>query len=136
MFRQYENIIDRELYEHYKKTRRKVANGANQYKLFVKCVSGLLMTIKELLIENENGVYLENFGYLSIDKKEAKYTKKISILRKILIDTHNIKFQFLDSELNKKYNLEVAKRTLDEVDKSRDYKFKKEAVEHYIKNIK
>jgi len=74
-------LIDRDMYEYYRKNRKKTAKGIDQYKLWVKAINGFLITMKRLLIENENGVYLEGFGYFYIEKK-CERKRRISLLKK------------------------------------------------------
>ena len=100
------NLVDREMYDYYRANRRKVAKGIDQYKLWVKAVHGLMIVLKELVAENENGVYLEGFGYLHIDSSK-KMTKRISLLRKKTVDIKKVNFIFDSEKLNKKFTFSV-----------------------------
>jgi nucleoid DNA-binding protein len=135
-FRQQENLLTRDLYEHYKKTRRKVAAGANQYTLYLKCVAGLINTISELLLENDNGVYIEGFGYFYVKHRGYTYSKKVSIIRKKELNVHKARFEFFDEELNKKYNFRLNNRILDLKDNNKNFEYKKDAIKHYLQTIK
>lgn len=84
-------LINREMYDYYRQNRKKVAKGIDQYKLWVKAMNGMLACLKHLICENENGVYIEGFGYFRAEKSTT-YRKRVSILKKEERDRYKIKF--------------------------------------------
>lgn len=126
-------IIDRDMYDFYRQKRKKVAKEIDQYKLWVKAVHGILRTLKELAVENENGVYLEGFGYLYVEKY-SEYKKRISILKKEKKDRYKVRFELEDEKLNEKYSF-----TPDNIkywiNSDKEYKPNLEAIK-YILNVK
>ena len=69
-------LVDREFYDFYRKNRRKVAKGINQYNLFEKVADGLLRELKKLTILSEGGVHLKYFGYFCYIKYKNKYNNR------------------------------------------------------------
>ena len=64
--------------------------GINQFMLYEKAVKGLLLVLKQMILESEGGVYIEGLGYFFnyIDLKKTKWKKngtKIKHLRKIYV---------------------------------------------------
>jgi len=74
-----ESIVTRDLYELYKKKRKKVAKEIDQYKLFEKVVRSLLLLIGRSVISEEGGVYIKDIGYFCA-VKDIKNNKKITIV--------------------------------------------------------
>jgi hypothetical protein len=126
-------IIDREMYDYYRQKRKKVAKEIDQYKLWLKAVHGILRTLKEMVAENENGVYLEGFGYIYIEKF-SEYKKRISILKKEIKIRNKVRFELDDENLREKFSF-----TPDNirywVDNTKDYEPNLEAVKYLI-NVK
>jgi len=56
-------IVNRDAYDYYRKNRKKVAKGIDQYNYFVKAINGIFETAKKMLIESKGGIYIEGFGY-------------------------------------------------------------------------
>lgn len=74
MFLDYKDISSREAYDFYRKNRKAVAKGIDQYNYFRKAVEGLMFVLKEMFLENEQGVCIRDFGYLCmLRSKEEKY---------------------------------------------------------------
>lgn len=69
-------LISREFYEFYKTKRKNVAREIDQYKLFVKAVSGILITMREMMDESEGGLYIEGLGYFCHTKSKNKIKSK------------------------------------------------------------
>jgi len=136
VFRRYENIVGRELYDHYRATRSKVAKGANQYNLFSKAVIGMMSDIVDLILENDNGLYLEDFGYFTFEKNGTVVKRRVSILKKEEIEYNSLRFEFLDEELNEKYVFSTPTDKLAKSKKNKNYAYKKDAIEHQLKNSK
>lgn len=126
-------IIGREMYDFYRQKRRKVAKEIDQYKLWVKAVHGILRTLKEMVVENENGVYLEGFGYFYIEPY-LKYRHRVSILKKEIKNRHKIKFELDDDKLNQKY-LFTTDRINYLIDDKKEYVPNLEAIKYLI-NVK
>jgi|TARA_R110000782_G_scaffold13491_1_gene39796 hypothetical protein len=93
-----EDLIDRDMYEFYKENRRTTAKGFNQYKFWRKGIKGLISIIKKGIIENENGVYLEDFGYFYM-ATYTEYMKRVSVLKKELKKEYTPSFIFEDIKL-------------------------------------
>lgn len=122
-------LINREIYDYYRAHRTKVAKGIDQYKLWVKAVNGLMMTLKELVITNENGVYIEGFGYIRAEKT-GHSKKRVSILRKKDRPFHTIKFTPFDLRMER-YNFTTGRIHYD-LNSDLEYKEKLEAIKHTI----
>lgn len=79
------SIYDREVYDYYRENRIKVAKGINDYNLYKKAVSGLMLVIRDMFLDSDGGVYIDNFGYLCFimsGKKGANRLVKSRLLRK------------------------------------------------------
>lgn len=126
-------IIGREMYDFYRQKRRKVAKEIDQYKLWVKAVHGILRVLKEMVVENENGVYLEGFGYFYVEQ-HLDYKHRVSLLKKEIKTRHKIRFELEDEKLNQKYSF-----TIDNinylVDPKKEYEPNLEAIKYLI-NVK
>lgn len=96
------------MYEFYRKNRRKVAKGIDQYMLWKKAISGLLIAIKELVEERENGVYIKDFGYLCLEKAGTR-RKKISPIKKQILQKYILSFMFDNPKLKKRYKYRSGK---------------------------
>lgn len=70
------DILNRDFYELYKNTRRKPSKVIDQYNYFIKAVNGLLLTLKHLILENKNGVYISGLGYFCIEEKRKIRARK------------------------------------------------------------
>lgn len=126
------NIIDRDMYDYYRANRKKQALGIDQYKLWVKAINGLLMTLKQMVIENENGVYIEKFGYLRADKR-LTYKVRVSILRKVDKNRNTVKFTPFEERV-KRYKFTLG-TMIYLLDPDKEYESKLDAIEHTI-NLK
>jgi hypothetical protein len=69
-------VINREFYNLYKQNRRKTAREIDQYKLFVKAVNGLLITMRDIIEESEGGLHILGIGYFA-NRKTNKKRKKV-----------------------------------------------------------
>lgn len=72
-----EDLMCREFYEYYRTHRKKVVEPIDQYKLFVKAVGGLMMTLKKQIRETEGGVYIKGLGYFCHVKNTEKRRKAV-----------------------------------------------------------
>lgn len=123
-------LIDRDMYDYYRDNRKKVAKGIDQYKLWVKAMNGFLETMKRMLIQNENGIYLEGFGYFYIEKKYQR-KKRISLLRKEIKSIHRVCFKFEDESLNERFVFSTKKSTY-VLDNTKNYEPKLEEIKYII----
>jgi hypothetical protein len=96
------------MYDYYRNNRKKVAKEIDQYKLWVKAVNGLLCCLKEMVIENENGVYIEGFGYIFAEEVST-YKRRISILKKEEKIRHKIRFISDNKLIKKRYKFSVGR---------------------------
>lgn len=124
-------IIDREMYDFYRKNRRKVAKGIDQYNYWVKAMAGMIITIKKLMVENENGIYIEGLGYMCMEKVTER-KRRISPLKKIIIDNYKTIFILEDKELRQKYRF-IKDDTYKFNNRQEKYEPKFDAVVHEIK---
>lgn len=85
MFIKYQDISSRESYEYYKKNRKSVAKGINQYNLFRKRVEGLFNLIANKLTETEHGICIRDLGYFCILRTEHKVKKDVPIYHKSIL---------------------------------------------------
>lgn len=69
------SLKDKEFYEYYKKNRKKVSKGIERYTDWSRAVGRILVSIRNLLIESEGGVYVENLGYFAVFKTYRKTDK-------------------------------------------------------------
>ncbi len=70
-FLKYCSLFDREVYDFYRQHRHKTAEGINEYRLYKKAVSGLIMEMIEMMYESEAGVYISGLGYFcNVIKKD------------------------------------------------------------------
>lgn len=114
------------MYEHYRKNRKKVAKGINQYKLWIKALAGLIIVAKELMTENENGLYIEGFGYFYFRKKNES-RRRVSLLKKKIVDIFEIRFIFEKENLNERYRFRAGK-TVYYPKRNKEYQSKYEAI--------
>lgn len=70
------SLKDREFYEYYKKNRKSVSKGVERYADWSRAVARLMLSIKDLMIETEGGVFVEKLGYFAIFKTYKKTDKK------------------------------------------------------------
>jgi len=90
------------MYDYYRANRKKVAKEIDQYKLWVKAINGMLIELKQMVIECENGVYIEGFGYVRAEFSH-KCKKRISILKKEDKDRHVVKFTSDNERIKDKF---------------------------------
>lgn len=96
------SLLDREVYEFYKENRKKVANGLNDYNLFKKAVSGLMLVIRDMMVQGQGGVYIEGLGYfcnVMYPKKYKMRGKDIPFFRRIEKQQYFFPYFFPDFEM-------------------------------------
>lgn len=91
-----ENIIGRELYDFYRKNRRKPSKVIDEYAYFIKAMHGMLQELRQMMRETDNGVHLRGFGVL-YKKPFGEYMKKMSIFTHKKAYRKTIEF-FLEDE--------------------------------------
>lgn len=144
MFLDYKDISSREAYDFYKKNRKTISKTIDQYNYFRKAVEGIIITLTELFLENEQGVCIKDLGYFCMirtkNKKRIKNPSSTSILKKytrryvykpymfsdIMYDNWTMEHTFskqlhikLKQNTNKKY--EIHKRICDSVIVAEDF---------------
>lgn len=70
------SLKDKEFYEYYKKNRKKVSKGVERYGDWTRAVARIMLSIRELIIKTEGGVYIENLGYFAVFRTHKKTSKK------------------------------------------------------------
>lgn len=101
-------LINRDMYDYYRANRKKVAKEIDQYKLWVKAMNGLLIVLKRMVCENENGVYIQGFGYIRAEKN-SKFKKRISILKKEERNRYRILFTADNKAVQKRFKFTVGR---------------------------
>lgn len=88
MFLDYKDISSREAYDFYKKNRKTISKTIDQYNYFKKAVEGVIRTLIDLFLENEEGVCIRDLGYFCMvktkNKKKIKNPSSTSILKKYI----------------------------------------------------
>jgi hypothetical protein len=69
-----ESMLSPRVYKHYKLWRK--IKGDTEYRDWRKKISKLLFTLKKHLVENESGVFIENFGYFFIMRHSKVKSRK------------------------------------------------------------
>lgn len=134
-------ITDRDVYEYYRKNRKKTAPGINQYNLFVKAVGALMISLKWLMLESQTGIYIEKFGYfcaiinpIATRNKCSRYMLDFKYLKK----RHSYHLYFFPDEDFKRWQMQgmFAEKVKDKfqfkVNEGMEYKF----MHSYITQIK
>lgn len=77
------NITSREAYEYYRQNRKEVAKAVNQYNYYVKAINGICALLREIIIEEEEGIFISGIGYFGnvyykdrLIRRENKFKKK------------------------------------------------------------
>ena len=76
-----EDMMSREFYEFYKKVRRKQCKKIDQYNYFEKAIGGMLIELKKIMEETNEGVHLRGLGVL-YKKPFGEYMVKLSLFTK------------------------------------------------------
>lgn len=85
--RQEYDIKSREVYDFYRKHRKKPCKGIDQYNYFKKSIDEIFAIIARMMVESEGGVYISGLGYFCFVKypkkcKDRKNKNKYIILKK------------------------------------------------------
>lgn len=73
-----EDIMSREFYEFYKKTRRKPSKVIDEYNYFVKAIGGMIRELRLMTTETEYGIHLKDLGVL-FKQPFGEYMQKLSL---------------------------------------------------------
>jgi len=141
---QEKKLTDRDVYEYYKKNRKKTAPGINQYNLFVKAVGGLLNTLKHLYLSSDTGVYLNRFGYICVimnpkltRNRASQYNHELKSLKK----RHSYHMYFLPDDefkywqMNRMFPRKTNEQFIKNVNMGKKYQLMLSYIEQ-IKNAK
>ena len=130
-FLEEEKLICREFYDFYRKHRRKVAKGIDQYKLFEKAIAGLTTAIRNTAEQTEGGVDIKGFAYFCHIKDENKRvnpTEKSFFKRRI--KKYYYHYWFFPEEWLKGWYIELNNNVPDYY--KREHKLQFEAIQsHY-----
>jgi hypothetical protein len=97
-----EQLINREFYEFYKKSRRKPSKVIDQYNYFEKAIGGLIREIRMMMTETEHGIHLKGLGVL-YRKPFGEYLKKLSLFTHTKVTRNLINFYLEDDYLRNQY---------------------------------
>lgn len=87
-------LLTREFYEYYRKNRKKPSKVIDQYRYFTKAISGLLLELRKEIIKSKNGLYLQDFAYISYNGKTQKRRDKTKTIlhKKIELPWRGLEF--------------------------------------------
>lgn len=117
-----ENIMGREFYDFYRKTRKKPSPRINQYNYFEKAVNGMFIELRKMIQETEYGVHLAGLGVL-YKKPFGQYYKKLSIFTHKKMNKKSINFYLENNFLRHQYLITNTQQT-----KSSDKEFEDKSV--------
>lgn len=97
-----ENIMGREFYDFYKKTRRKPSKTIDQYNYFEKAVNGMIQEFRAMLAETEHGVHLKGLGVM-YKRPFGQYMKKMTLFTHKRMNRKEVNFYLEDDYLRNQY---------------------------------
>lgn len=97
-----EDIINREFYEFYKKSRRKPSKVIDQYNYFEKAIHGMLNEIRVIMGETEQGIHLKGLGVL-YRRPYGEYIKQLTMFTHTIKQKNLIQFYLEDDFLRNQY---------------------------------
>lgn len=125
-------MVDREMYDYYRKNRRTVSKGLNQFMLWEKAIKGVMKLMKKHLIKNEEGIYIEGFGYFYF-APTLERRKRVSLLKYKMRTGRRVRCILEDNRLKDKYIFNTGNITI-HPDTSVEYKENYDYIK-YIENI-
>lgn len=97
-----EDIMGREFYEFYKKSRRKPSKIIDQYNYFEKAINGMIQELRVMLGETDTGIHLKGLGVL-YRKPFGEYLKKLSLFTHTKVSRNLVNFYLEDDFLRRQY---------------------------------
>ena len=97
-----EDLINREFYEFYKKSRRKPSKVIDQYNYFEKAIHGMLHEIRVMMGETEQGIHLKGLGVL-YRRPYGEYIKQLTMFTHTIKQKNLIQFYLEDDFLRNQY---------------------------------
>ena len=97
-----DNLMGREFYEFYKKSRRKPSKTIDQYNYFEKAINGMIQELRVMLTETEHGIHLKGLGVF-YRKPFGEYLKKLSLFTHTKVNRDLIHFYLEDDFLRNQY---------------------------------
>ena len=76
---QVSGIVDRRGYNVYRQVRKKISKIIDQFNYHVKALNSYILEIRQLLIDNENGVYLDGIGYFCLQSGYKRMRRRGSL---------------------------------------------------------
>lgn len=98
----FEELMGREFYEFYKKTRKKPSKNIDQYNYFVKAVRGLCIEMKAMLNETEHGIHLKGLG-IFYKRPFGEYFEKLNLFTRAKRYKKSVRFYLEDDYLRNLY---------------------------------
>jgi cobalamin biosynthesis Co2+ chelatase CbiK len=97
-----EDILNREFYAFYRKTRRGYSKKIKQYNYFHKAIGGMMIELRRLMEEAEDGVHLRGLGVIH-KKPYGELTIKMGMFKKRFTKRQLTRFFLEDDYLRAKY---------------------------------
>lgn len=97
-----ENLMSREFYDFYRKSRRKPSKVIDQYNYFEKAIGGMVEELRKMLSETETGIHLKGLGVL-YRKPFGEYLQKLSIFTHRKVSRTLVNFYLEDDFLRRQY---------------------------------
>ncbi len=97
-----EDLINREFYDFYRKSRRKPSKVIDQYNYFEKAIHGMIQELRIMLSETDSGLHLKGLGVL-YRKPFGEYMKQLSLFTHSRRQRNTIHFYLEDDFLRNQY---------------------------------
>lgn len=97
-----EDLMSREFYQFYRRTRRKPSKVIDQYNYFEKAINGMVEELRRMLSETDTGVHLKGLGVF-YRKPFGEIMQKISLFTFKKVSRNVIHFYLEDDFLRNQY---------------------------------
>lgn len=97
-----EQLMSREFYNFYRKSRRKPSKIIDQYNYFEKAVHGMVEEMRRMLAETDQGVHLKGLGVF-YRKPFGEYMKQLSLFTHTIKQRNQMHFYLEDDFLRNQY---------------------------------
>lgn len=97
-----ENLMSREFYDFYRKSRRKPSKVIDQYNYFEKAFGGMIGELRQMLTETDTGIHLKGLGVL-YRKPFGEYLRKLTIFTHTRVTRNLVNFYLEDDFLRRQY---------------------------------
>lgn len=97
-----ENLMGREFYDFYRKSRRKPSKVIDQYNYFEKAFGGMIEELRQMLTETDTGIHLKGLGVL-YRKPFGEYLRKLTIFTHTRVTRNLVNFYLEDDFLRRQY---------------------------------